>query len=378
MKRPLKRTRLTAFTLIELLIVIAIIAILIGLLLPAVQKIREAAALAQCKNNLKQVGLAIMNFDETYSFLPPGDVTDPTSAPAQALGLANGTPYSACMAFLLPYIEQGQLAAGYDLKQPWFSVANSNKQTGVIQTPIKILKCPTTPPSSSQFDNFWQVPNYSSLGTNFTSVYSNNAGHTGPNNNFNGYATSPPPPYLPPTSTTSGPGSATSDYAALVSSNNFGVLGTQLGSWPTGANLPPVVLQSGKLTRITDVTDGMSNSILFVECAGRRGATDSSYYSGIVKQGTENTGGGWANNANGMNPAGAQFGITPTTTPRSFTGPCVLNCTNVDSIYSFHNGGCNFLLGDGSVHFINQYITWQQMAPLMTRARNDLPDESLF
>jgi prepilin-type N-terminal cleavage/methylation domain-containing protein/prepilin-type processing-associated H-X9-DG protein len=101
--------RRTAFTLIELLVVIGIIAILIGLLLPAVQKVREAANCASCRNNLHQIALAASNYEVTYGSLPPGLNVSPNSRPPNPQWnwpVPWAGPYTGCLAYLLPYVEQ--------------------------------------------------------------------------------------------------------------------------------------------------------------------------------------------------------------------------------------------------------------------------------
>src|SRR5215813_2046814 len=110
--------RRSGFTLIELLVVIAIIAVLIGLLLPAVQQAREAARRSQCKNNLKQMGLAMHNYHDVYQCFPPGYLGYPAGNGGSCATINNTTQRGQGWgwgAFLLPYLDQGNL---YNLLSP--------------------------------------------------------------------------------------------------------------------------------------------------------------------------------------------------------------------------------------------------------------------
>ncbi len=128
------RTRRRAVTLIELLVVIAILGVLLGLLLPAVQKVREAAARAQCGNNLKQAGLALHQFEAGRGAFPPGAVFGPFPQAGITTDALHG-----CWPFLLPYLEQPALFGAYRWDVDFFDLANQP----TVAAQLKVLQCPS-------------------------------------------------------------------------------------------------------------------------------------------------------------------------------------------------------------------------------------------
>jgi prepilin-type N-terminal cleavage/methylation domain-containing protein len=299
------RRHARAFTLIELLVVIAIIAVLIGLLLPAVQKVRAAAARIQCANNLKQIGLAFQSYHDVMQHLPP-----------QRSGLPGR--WGSCYPHILPYIEQGNIR--YDINCDFWHASN----IPALQTQIKLLLCPSHPGPAS-FD--LPVPG-------------------GPST-----SSGAPPPSGPPV-----PNVYRADYgpcqvwAATFYSNH-------------GVPLPPGDPSSGALvendiSRFTDITDGLSNTILLSEVAGG----PAKYIGRSISSPTINLYASCWGDEDIVVLAGRQ----------ASSAGAVINYTNSNELYSFHMGGVNSLRVDGSVQFLAESTNPAVVAALITRAGGEV------
>jgi prepilin-type N-terminal cleavage/methylation domain-containing protein/prepilin-type processing-associated H-X9-DG protein len=312
MKQRVKQLR-PGFTLIELLVVIAIIAVLVGLLLPAVQKVREAANRASCDNNLKQLGLAIHNFHDAHGYLPYSH-RPPT----------NGTalPRQGWMIGVLPYIEQTNLYNGFDQTQGWQAAAN----IPVTSVPIKTVICPSSPtPERLDAD---------------------------------------------PSVTPWAPIAAISDYAAL---NGVDARLVTAGLVDVAGN---GFLPKNIKSNFRDVLDGLSNTIAITESAGRPAVWRLGQQVGAPPTPYTN-GGAWSRPAtditlNGLTTDGVSSpGPCPMNCANGEEEPVYpdpyFGVNGNGDIYSFHTGGANFLFGDGSVHFIAQSIDIRILARLVTR-----------
>jgi prepilin-type N-terminal cleavage/methylation domain-containing protein/prepilin-type processing-associated H-X9-DG protein len=303
--------RSPAFTLIELLVVIAIIAILIGLLLPAVQKIRDAAARLQCQNNLKQIGLAAQNYAGDYnSALPPSMITNSYTTTGWGL-------------FLLPYIEQAPLYSQYNVGATFFAIDPNGafNNQAVSNTFIKVYNCPSAPTPT--------VYNYTF--------------------NYPGYGTvswqAAPSDYSP----VAGVSQTLASYLGLTSGSLQGALQPDVG------------------TPILAVSDGTSNTILYAEMAGKNALYQAGHNTGTTLSGLNGGEGGWADPTSGGSLLYGSSG-DGTVSP----GICGINCSNDFGLYSFHTGGANCVFCDGSVRFLSSGIDITALAYKVTRAGGEV------
>ncbi|HEY1187827.1 MAG TPA: DUF1559 domain-containing protein [Gemmata sp.] len=295
------------FTLIELLVVIAIIAILIGLLLPAVQKVREAAARMSCQNNLKQFGLAIHNYANSND----------NKFPATRVTVGGDKKFRAWTPIALPYVEQDNVAKQWNLAVKW----NVDPNLTVARTNFKLFKCPSAPDGRLVPSSLTAALGYGDYGT-MNSVRR---------------------------------GFYTANGIA-----NFPTAGSAADDEANGAMAKAVD------TAIVGVTDGTSNTILLAEDAGR----PNLYQKGKNIGTTTGDGWGWADpDAVGISLDGSSNDLS------TKYGPCFINCTNDSEVYSFHSGGTNVLLADGSVRFIREGISPATFAALVTAQAGDIPGD---
>jgi len=330
--------RRAGFTLIELLVVIAIIAILIGLLLPAVQKVREAAARMSCSNNMKQIGLACHNYESTLMGLPPSRVSKNNSV---APFIPANTGRANVLFYLLPYMEQDSLKNRFTSSKDWCDPVNTG--TGMLATPIKAFVCASVPGDIRTTT----VTNPKYL-TSFVVPYTDTA-NTG---TFTGFV---------------------SDYTALVQVKASSVIVTAGLAPPyTTANPPGFgAMRQNTTTPITNITDGTSNTVLFGEMGGRPQLfiTGKKPGTGTVADSI------WCSADQPANLTGSK---NDGTTPATATDACVINCRNETDLYSFHTGGVNVLFCDGSVKFMKDNVTPGTLVTLITLAGGEVVDSNSY
>ncbi|MSR32131.1 MAG: DUF1559 domain-containing protein [Gemmataceae bacterium] len=309
--------RAKGFTLIELLVVIAIIAILIGLLLPAVQKVREAAAKLQCTNNLKQIGLALMNFESTHKAFPAGYWESPQLSLPGDPPTAPGWGWAA---MLLPYLEQDALAKTVDFNSPNLAVnSNSAAVRAFRTTQVKAYLCPLDYEGTSTF-------RYGGIDV------------------------------------------AKANYVGMFGREEISIIDAGKGDGMFIRN---------RGIRIAEVSDGLSNT-LFVGERSSRSANPAEGVPGVCTwvgaipgitvphDGDEESSAVLILGHTGVNnPATGEKAHLP-------NRPSPTGEFHPDDYTSRHMGGVNFLMGDGSVRFISENmspITWERMG---TRAGGEV------
>jgi prepilin-type N-terminal cleavage/methylation domain-containing protein/prepilin-type processing-associated H-X9-DG protein len=358
-----------AFTLIELLVVIAIIAILIGLLVPAVQKVREAASRMSCANNLKQIGLALADFESTYKNYPPG-------------GLDNGAMWTA---WLLPFIEQQNLynsiyilpesghfdmgtvgVPGANADWAWPNAPLTNEtlnatgpgqgmgsSTGAWETVRNIAACEVVIPiyrcPSHNVPTNITICSYENWWWNARSPISYAACGSGTLTNFYQWTN---------IFQTTSPFTCLLDGAFQIELTKNGIL-------------------SGARQKVSTITDGTSNTIFVGEVAYTLNSSYPISNASLDLQGFMRRKACWHTGSDSIdcqfcyNEAICSTGVPMNLPPVNANSGAALEAYII-SFSSNHSGGANFLFGDGSVHFLTSDITQSTYSALGTRAGGEV------
>lgn len=345
------RSKRRGFTLIELLVVIAIIAILIALLLPAVQQAREAARRTRCRNNLKQLGIALHNYHETHSAFPPGYLSYPTSD-GSAPGWTSIDPNTwdagpgwGWGTFLLPHLEQQNLYRRLDTRQPIWAAAHRD----LIATKLPVFLCPSASGGDDAFVVRDQAGNPLSVaGTQIRVGRSHYVASHGQESCW---------------------GECGASRTGVIFTN---IYTSQTKTVTINGNAGAVAdgpFYRNSVTRFRDVTDGTSNTIFLGEHSSR---LSEKTWVGVIPGAFTHP--QFVSPENGPDaaatlvlvhagPSGGELDITgfPIIHPVNFP------TYHVGQMYSEHPGGGHICLGDGSVRFVSEYInllTWAELSSI--------------
>jgi len=304
--------RRRGFTLVELLVVIAIIGILVGLLLPAVQSAREASRRASCQNNLRQIGLALHNFEGVNKVFPASGWT--TVGPGNPAG-----KYVGWRPLTLPYIEQASTQDLYDFNLNWWEGTNA----AVAAIPIKAYQCPTVPTRPDVLSAIAHPPR--------------------------------------PAMTFANP-IAPTDYEAIMAVQPSSINPHLPSPLYTSSNRYSVMYRNS-MTRMGDILDGTSTTIMVVEAGGR-----PLVYRGRRLDSTlaNDQGIGWADSEGPYSLDGARADGSAEGCGLAAGCVAAMNAKNDNEPYSLHPGGGNFLFADAHVQFIHESVALPTLAALCT------------
>ena len=363
MKRSKSQAR--GFTLIELLVVIAIIAILISLLLPAVQQAREAARRTQCRNNMKQMALAMHNYLDVHGSFPH------TISGVNAAGTGASLEVTSIQSWrtaILPFIDQANVFEALDLKTTPYDNVGDDAHATVIPA----FLCPSAPDTDPVMT--WTIPGGTVLAAGFPPTASNwtitgarcdYEGANGIRGTISGLAYS---------------GTEATAQGISASGQRHGVIGWDL----VVVDIPAIQAAFGggdvsASSRIIDIADGTSNTILVGELASRnqlyygRNLADPGVHAGAIAQQQVTSGGVWGAGWTENWIAGANDDGTPGTDG----GACGINCSNARGAgwYSWHTASAQVALADGSVRTLNEQIDLFTYAALITSNKNEIATE---
>ena len=383
-------TRLTpkvrkGFTLIELLVVIAIIGILIGLLLPAIQKAREAAARAQCTNNMRQMGIALHAFHDAQKSFPTSGEIGNSADPRDGKSLKTTFAIHSTFTLLLPYIEQIGLYEKVDLQTYYLSTTNDT--AGAFKSAVPTFLCPTNPvrPKSGVDTNGYGYTDYQPIA--YVSIQT--TGIPADTVRVDAIARVPGALALKneggfyglTAGASAGSGNGGGGGVETLIASNTGTSNfekTMFVKAGDGTLTPTVTKKAIGMDGPNqgDVLDGLSQTIFMTEDVGRSETFNTLNYAAPIGYGTPtvNDRAGWrwgepdsGNGISGPNKdtAGKTFGdknqkpINNNATPLGGPVTCpwsTNNCGPNDEVFSFHNAGANCLFGDGSVRFIGDNV----------------------
>ncbi|MDB5391295.1 MAG: xcpT 2 [Planctomycetaceae bacterium] len=334
------------FTLIELLVVIAVIAVLIALLLPAVQQARESARRTQCRNNLKQMGLALHNYEGTHQVYPPSCILNP-NLDGTAFGISYGDslrvghPGFGWGVCLLPFIEQTNLYRAFNLNEPCWAPVNS----APAQAKVSIFLCPSASGGSDGFnvqkqgaDSRHGVPLMRSDGSLIVFSHSHYVTNAGVNQPWG---------------------------RATAFCYNFDIAEPVAGAPDCVINGP---FYPNSHTRVADVSDGLSNTVFLGE---RSSILSNNTWVGVVPSAVVSPRldlRPWASDNNAATDlVGCHSGPDVHDHPQIIIHAPNNPFGHTDEMWGEHGPGCNVLFGDGSVRFYTAFTDGNVWTALSSR-----------